>query len=195
MKGEEVDGSRFDQLTRALAATAPRRRVATGLAAVVLGILGGSWRREVAAACKPLFRACAAAADCCSGFCANGRCACAPGNEPCGSNTCAPVCPPDQYRGSGCRCLCRNTGQPPGPIGCPCTASSGCDGGEIVFCGGAAFDCLCDMTTNGGLVCSDFFAFPEIPCAGTADCPANHACVTSFDCAQPYCALACGVTG
>ncbi len=190
-----MDGSRFDELTRALAATASRRRVATGLAAGILGVVGLGRRGRVAAACTPLVRICAAAADCCSGSCANGRCACPPGNEPCGANTCAPVCPPDQYRGSGCRCLCRNIGQPPGSIGCPCAASSGCDGGEIVFCGGATFDCLCDTTTNGGLVCSDFFAFPEIPCVSTADCPANHACVTSFDCAQPFCALACGVAG
>jgi hypothetical protein len=187
-----VEGSRFDRLTRALATEAPRRTVLLGALA---GLIGGIGRgaNEAGAACANLNKPCSQASDCCSGYCTGGKCSCAPGNEPCGATTCTPVCPPDQFRGSGCRCLCRATGRPPGPTGCPCTASSVCDGGEIVFCGGTSLDCLCDSTTSGSLVCSDFYAFPEIPCATNADCPANHSCVTSFDCAQPYCALACGV--
>lgn len=189
-----MDGSRFDRLTRTLATAAPRRRVVAGLVAGVFGGIGSRARDGVDAACTRTARPCATGGECCSGICTNGRCACAPGNEPCGGG-CAPVCPPDQFRGSGCRCLCRATGRPPGPIGCPCAASSVCDGGEIVFCGGTQNDCLCDSTAGGGLVCSDFFAALDVPCASDADCPASHTCVTSFDCAQPYCALKCGSGG
>lgn len=170
----------------------PRRRVIAGLVGGVLGAAGLGTRDRAGAACTSLYRPCAAGADCCSGACTNGRCSCPFGAEPCGANQCALVCPPGQYRGSGCRCLCRSTGREPGPTGCPCTASSVCDGGDIVFCGGSRFDCLCDTTAAGALTCSDFFAPVEIPCATDGDCPENHACVTSFDCAQPFCALTCG---
>ena len=192
-RGEtRVDGARFDRFTRALAATTPRRRVLAGLVGGMLGAAGLGAREDAAAACRALSRACAAGADCCSGTCQNGRCACSFGSEPCGANQCSPICPPGQYRGSGCRCLCRNTGRVPGPTGCPCSASSICDGGDIVFCGGTEFDCLCDTTSSGALTCSDFFAAIDIPCASDGDCPEQYACVTSFDCAQPYCALTCG---
>jgi hypothetical protein len=186
-----VEGSQFDRLTRALAAEVPRRKIVIG---VLAGLIGGiaRGREDARAVCSHLKTSCTQASDCCSGFCVDGECSCAPGNEPCNATTCTPVCPPDQYRGSRCRCLCRATGRPPGPTGCPCTSSSICDGGDIVFCGGTSLNCLCDQTTGGNLVCSDFFAYPEIPCATNADCPANYSCVTSFDCSQPYCALACG---
>lgn len=190
--GNDAGGLRFDQLTRTLAAKSPRRGMLAGLLGGVLGAAGFGIRHDAAAACTALYRGRSSGVDCCSGTCADGRCACPPGNEPCGGNQCAPVCPPGQSRGSGCRCLCRNTGREPGPFGCPCSESSVCDGGAIVFCGGTQFDRLCDTAASGALVCSDFFAPVDVPRDTDADCPANHTCPTSFDCAQGFRALTRG---
>lgn len=71
------------------------------------------------------------------------------------------ACPPGQVRGSGNRCLCRTTGRPPGPSGCPCPAGR-------TAVNGACVDLSSDPANCGapGAVC----AAAAETCQGAAIC-------------------------
>lgn len=45
------------------------------------------------------------------------------------------ACPAGQYQGSGNRCLCKATGRPPGPNGCPCGAGQSTCGDACLTAG------------------------------------------------------------
>ena len=184
-----MDGSRFDALTRSLAAGADRRRLLAGLAGGLLGLAG---RGIGAQTCREAGRLCVNNLDCCSEICDQNRCACPPGTAGCGG-ACLPygrpckagdaccngaacqggvcrcpagaavcntingpvcqTCPPDQLLGSGCRCLCRSTGRPAGPDGCPCPVGQERCGAACIPAGGccADGDCPpCNECVGGG---------------------------------------------
>ena len=93
-----MDGQRFDDLTKELATSSPRRHFLRSLALGVVG-LGFSARGGQALAappdpkCKPLFHKCALNVECCSRFCdKNGKqCVCAPDEIAC-NNQCVATC-------------------------------------------------------------------------------------------------------
>lgn len=169
-----MDDHRFDTLTRAFAGGAPRRTFLKTIAGAVFGgAAAAKLVSDAGAACKPFGRTCAAAADCCSGACINGICKCDVGQEKCNSSgtiTCVPVCPPGQYRGSACRCLCLTTGRPPvnGSCGVAC-AGEGQECSEAVpCCEGFTCDGICfPLQTCGepGAECPAF-GFDESCCSG-----------------------------
>lgn len=70
---------------------------------------------------------------------------------------CSNTCPPGQYLGSGCRCLCLSTGRAPIGNSCPCPSGTK--------------DC-------GGGVCAK--------CCAVTDCPASTPC-TTWACAAGQC--------
>lgn len=160
-----MDGSHFDDLTRALAISrrGALKHLLAGLVAGAGGLLGAGM--AAGQGCEPVRRRCVADTDCCSGLCdpATGRCVCAAGTEEC-SGDCIPL---DQYQSDaencgGCRVRCRHSpecqlpaclagvcgGVPdPDQIGQPCRHEPGVCGADGV--------CACP---------------PELPAACRHDC-------------------------
>lgn len=168
-----MDDHRFDTLTRAFAGGAPRR---TFLKTIAGAVFGGAAAAKLAsdadAACKPFGRTCAASADCCSGACINGICKCTAGQEKCNSVgviTCVDLCPPGQYRGSACRCLCLTTGRPP-------------VNGSCITCAGDGESCR-EADCCEGLICNDS-GICQPPTCGVQgeECDEGFPCCEGFTC-------------
>lgn len=132
-----MDGHRFDDLTRALAGGASRRRVLRGLAAGVAGAFAGTFsRRRVGAQqeCREVDRACYNDFECCGGgfngnssaFCFKprgrdrGKCTCREGFEECGGECVDPIgfCESGLFF-ENCRCVCEDGSE-------PCRGSNAC---------------------------------------------------------------------
>lgn len=205
-----MDHQRFDTFTRALARGVPRRSVLKTIAAAIAGGAAAAKAADDAdAACKKLGQTCAAQTDCCTGLtCTDGICKCGPGQEKCnaaGAITCVPACPPGQYMGSGCRCLCLTTGRPPTANSCPCITKGGacspsapCCGGLVctagvcvVPCveeGGACSegsDCCGDLTCIDGVCAFACFENGE-GCTEDSDCCEGLICTIGSICEEPY---------
>jgi hypothetical protein len=137
-EGHGMDGSHFDDLTRAMSSTDTRRRLLAGLAASVLGLVGV--RAGEARRCSPPVEICRDHATCCSGTCGEKdrfgrrRCVecqsatvCPPASDSCHVATCDPVagCVETPLTGTDCAqglcqagvCLCR-------PLGAYCDLSN-----------------------------------------------------------------------
>jgi hypothetical protein len=100
----------------------------------------------------------------------------------------AAACGPDQVKRRGAGCVCKATGRPPGPDGCPCA-------GGKVRCGG-----VCTAVSCGNGTTLDAATCACVCPAGTEEC--NGACLAAcangqvFDascqCACPAGTVACG---
>jgi hypothetical protein len=147
-----MDGPRFDAFTRAVASGTSRRGFLRGFVGAAAALIAAPNRGGAQAACVAYGRPCAAGATCCNGaVCSGGACRCPAGAGVC-NTTGGPVCkscPPDQFVGPGCRCLCKVGGREPGPAGCPCPNGQ-------VKCG---TDCI-----------------PEENCCTAADCDDLNPC-------------------
>src|SRR5258706_8505761 len=159
---EEMDSSRFDELTKAVATTTSRRRVLKTFVASIMGGIFGLSRTDLANAagkCLGLGSKCAHGKECCSGTCTNNRCACPSGQTNC--NGACVVCP---FGGtcSGSSCVC-----PTGQTNCNglctvCPTGGTCSGNSCVCptgqtnCNGVCKDLSIDPTNCGtcGHVCN-----------------------------------------
>lgn len=165
-----MDGRRFDEMTRVLAAGASRRRVLAGLAAGALGVLTGGRARaqEDASACAAVL--CLEGTQCCN-VCGEGQCV--PIGEPCPEEQCggepcnAVVC------GAGEFC-CNESCSICAPIGGACTQQ---------FCGGscAAPGQPCDAAPEG--CCTDLICGEDGLCAAGVVGPPPTTCGSDADCA------------
>jgi hypothetical protein len=86
-----MDGSRFDELTKALSGPVSRRRIAGALLGVALAALGTD--RAGARSCRAVGRTCREHVDCCSGAC---------GKDPTGRRRCQCQGPDDCAAPLGC---------------------------------------------------------------------------------------------
>lgn len=92
-----MDGQRFDDLTRAFASVASRRRLLTRLTGGALAALGALLGTESAsAACRAHGKPCSKGRQCCSKSCSRrGKCSCPNSKVPCGTKRCC-------AKGQGC---------------------------------------------------------------------------------------------
>lgn len=206
---ENMDGQRFDDLTRRLAGTTSRRQMLKGLAgglgaaiAATLGQPAAAQRCENPKSCSPTV-ACCPGSQCIDGVCQNrkppkGDCknsaACGPGESCCGG-TCVSL---DTVANCG---SCGNA------CAAPPNATASCVGGQCQFsciagftlCNGTCIDTQTDVINCGscgnacgtGRVCSggQCICDPTITCTGlavldetTCQCVCPH---TTFDCPDP----------
>jgi hypothetical protein len=196
-----MDGNRFDDLTKALAAGASRRGVLRGLAAAAAGagltLLG---RRGAEAACRNFSRPCEEGDRCCRGaVCRGGACTCPPDKLTCQSMSsgtrCVDPCPIGQVLGADCRCLCVTTLHRPVKGKCPCSeddaecrrADECCSG----FCNTDQGVCSGSCTLLGGeclegaeccsRVCSEELGQCVRPCRRDgASCTEGAECCSGF---------------
>jgi hypothetical protein len=87
----------------------------------------------------------------------------------------ATACPPGQFAGSGCRCLCRGTGRPPGPTGC---------GESPILCPQGLTLC--------GILCVNLATDPNHCGTCQTVCDAGGACLNGQCTCTPSCAGKCG---
>jgi hypothetical protein len=166
-----MDGPRFDDLARAVAAGS-RRRFLASLAGGAIAALFGRPDRSMAAMCRPLDRTCREHADCCSGICgakdATGRlrCACSPSLTAC-DDACHDLQTDPAHCGA-CDLDC---------AALPNVAAAGCAGGlcAITACAAGYGDCDQDPLTG----CETSLGTDD-HCAGcldTCDPAAGEACL------------------
>ena len=163
-----MDGHRFDDLTRQLAAATPRRRVLRALAGGLGAALGVASGREAAAAKPPPCtkgKPCTAPSHCCPGErCVDGSCraSCAGKDKGCpGGFTCC--------RGSCVSTACAASGQTLDPTTCRCECPA-----DRSACNGGCVDPLTDRANCGscGQACGPGEACINGACAGA--CPAGE---------------------
>ena len=182
-----MDGSRFDYLTKILAAGTSRRRAlkdllggASGGALSLVGL-----RRAGASHGRPLGATCMRNEHCASGLCdpATRRCTCLEGTTACGGQ-CVTTCPAGATpSGSSCQCVCTATGQPPCGTG---AATVCCAEGEACVAG--ACQALAAGTCTAG---EDFCTQGSIP---SARCGANNTCAClTTPTGAPFCTTGDGV--
>ena len=140
-----MDPSRFDELTKVLARSTPRRYALKTIAATTLGgILGLSGLGTVfARPCKPNGIGCNSNSQCCSGGCCHGTCTDLGTASNCGA--CGHTCTSGQTCCSG---TCVNTQNDPnncGGCGIVCPEGVGCSGG-LCFPHNY-FTCVCSQRT------------------------------------------------
>src|SRR5215211_9246752 len=123
-----MDGRRFDDLARGLAAPTRRGLLRGFLGAAVGGVLASVGETATAAVCRTTKRSCREHANCCSGYCAErdrrGRRLCACAN---GQTECTGVCADLETDGSNC-----------GGCGVRCGDNGVCEGGRCLGMPGAA---------------------------------------------------------
>jgi hypothetical protein len=182
-----MDGLRFDTITRSLSQPNSRRRILSGLAAGILGLV--STRGAETASCRAAGSVCREHSNCCSGSCgkdARGRLRC----QCQGPSDCPPARTCQQALCSGGGCVTA-----PLADGTACTANTGgsgtCVSGSCIdrqgTCSVGADMCAgsggsgCNGTTNGICFCAT-------TAEGTTACVSNDpsticgTCVTSADC-------------
>lgn len=160
-----MDGSRFDDLARRLAAGRSRRQVLAAIGAGLSAVLTGGLRMERgdAAGCGKGGAGCSDRRKCCGGLtCLNGTCcpetqvcggACCPAGYTCQGGACAAAgsgtpggCPSNQARCNGA-CTDLTTTTNCGACGqvcsAPANATATCDGGHCGFACNAGYQ-LCD---------------------------------------------------
>ena len=190
-KDPAMDGSRFDLLTRSLAASRSRRGLLGGLVALAAGGAGA--------------RAAGAQAQCGNVSCRNNPGKCNPGcvccvwgngNSRCmapGSCTGTPTCPPGQILGPAGNCVVPTTTITTTTTAvpdrtCPAGAAGLCAGASrYVFCSETP-RCNCDVTSTGTSVCRSSLEGVCRDCAVDADCEAATG-VGSFCFPGPECCL------
>lgn len=184
-----MDERRIDGMARLLATGVGRRRIATGLAGVLLG--GVVLPRRVLAACNKVGRTCDKNQDCCDhADCRGKKCACKRGFDACG-NDCVDLekeekdcgrC--DNRCGAGERCA---GGGCITADGCPVGADS-CAGNGSVSCGDVP-NCVCSPTTEGTTRCGAI----NTPGAVCGQCESSADCASIGD--DAFCAVATGSPG
>ena len=196
-----MEPTRFDDLTKALAAATSRRQALKTIAATTLGgILGLSGIGNVfAKPCATNGKHCNSKTVCCSGYCdpTTRKCACKPG-------TCNSSCPCDASQ-------CLTCDSSTGTCVSSCDACSTCQGGTCVSSCGSGQVCLsngtCASPCTPGVPCSCGFCFPDpsgadycspsgattnMTCANDSQCTQGYFCYfTVFDPSQSYCLQAC----
>lgn len=148
-KGSGVDGSRFDDLARALATQPTRRTLLRRIVAGASAALLASQIDDVAIAakCREAGEICREDSNCCSGSCGapdrRGRrtCECTPDQHFCGQ-TCCPRSLGCDSKGGGC---CVGSGD--SPIGGFCEQDGDCCSG---VCNETSKRCLDTCIPNGG---------------------------------------------
>ena len=177
-----MDGHRFDDLTRALAAGTSRRRVLKGLlggaAGAALGSLGLG--RGAAAAPRPVGATCIRADHCASGLCdqRTRRCVCPPGLAACNGACLDPVA----FRTDPANCGACGAG-------CPGAANA------TATCAGGACATVC---LPGFKRCAPTGpCLPETVCCVPADCPPPTAgtCQGTPTCAANACGFVPAASG
>jgi hypothetical protein len=139
-----MESSKFDELTKALATPTSRRQAFKTIAATMLGSmlgLAGIGTALAAPKCHRNGLGCDTNSNCCSNYCANGKCTCPP--TPACNDTCS--CPTGQSCQNGT--CCQSSGS-------HCSQNSDCCGG---FCNSQG-TCGCLPSGTALSVCSDFTA-------------------------------------
>ena len=182
-----MDGQRFDELTRTLAAGASRRAalriLAGGAAAGFLTLVRGSGARADEGGCKRTGKHCRRPDQCCSGVClADGTCGCASHADCDDRNACTVgLCGPEsrqchQIRISSTCTQCRSNADCPGGN---CCHGRCCPGTECQQA--ATGEPICCRDCGGGASCCDTIIYdpscePSPSCDGigydisTAEC-------------------------
>jgi hypothetical protein len=170
-----MDGHRFDEWARTIAASGSRRRLLAGFAAAALGLAGV---RPGQAACRAPGTTCRENANCCSGLCGpkdatrRRRCRCqfdadCPAAD-CRVRTCDPT--------TG---LCSNPTV--APDGTPCTSVSG---GSC--CSGVCGIDACTAPTCASGPCACGLCFTDVNnvsrCGGNFQCSSTPFCTTNAEC-------------
>jgi hypothetical protein len=164
-----MDHERFDDLTRALATTTSRRQFLKTLAGSAAGGLLALLGIGEAAAddtCKPIGKKCRKNAQCCSGNCAEGKCA--PCKDP------GVACSSDSECCSGACCLTASGEKfccdRPDGICCPPGSDALCCSAGQVCCHDASITCC-----PAGTTCCPFLS-PVPCCAPGGDCATGDGC-------------------
>jgi hypothetical protein len=181
-----MDGNRFDDLTRTLAAGASRRTTVKGLVAGLAMALG--LRHEAATAqagCGNVV--CAADPAVCNDGCV--CCVFSNGNSRCMSpDLCDRLggesgCPSGQLRLQDGSCA---------DVALDCAGSTTCPGTDQLCNNGS---CLCTTTIDDVLVCGSFSGCGD-PCSSNDECPAGYYCQQEGSgCCGQVCVPFCGALG
>ncbi|HEY7035087.1 MAG TPA: hypothetical protein VH482_27350 [Thermomicrobiales bacterium] len=172
-----MDGHRFDEWARSLAAPGSRRRVLAGLVAGALGLAGV--REGGAVACRAPGAACRENVNCCSGLCAKD----AAGRRVCQCRTVADCPRPDQCHDATCLDgVCGTTVRQ----GQACNDGSACTTGETCqangTCGGTAVPCTPQDQCHSA-ACAPRTGCVQTPLTGTP-CNADDSLCTQNDTCQ-----------
>src|SRR5436305_4494913 len=168
---KHMEPSRFDELTKGLAAATSRRQALKTIAATTVGsILGLTGLRTAFAKpqCKPNGHGCGTNKQCCSGYCdpTTSLCACQPG-------TCTDTCPCP----SGQNC-CNGTCSD-----CPCGQVKLCDGSCATPCSDPGGSC---SGSCGSGLCGPHLGGPGGPLC-SSDTGNSTLCFTDCDCSKVSC--------
>ncbi|MBI5481377.1 MAG: choice-of-anchor D domain-containing protein, partial [Deltaproteobacteria bacterium] len=200
-----VSGFCKDGMCCNTACDTPCRSCATGTCTPVVGgddspECAGSNTCDAAGACKKKNgQTCAAASDCASAFCKDGKCcntACDQACQSCATGTCTPVVSGDDSPECAGNNSCDAAGACKKKTAQPCAAASECVSGfcKDGFCCNATCDAACQSCATG--TCASVVSADDNPeCAGTNTCDATgackkkngQACLAASECASGNC--------
>lgn len=175
-----MNDSRFDEFTKALATSTSRRQALKAIAATTLGgILGLSGIGNVfAKPCTLNGHHCKTYLQCCSQFCANGKCTCPP------APACNSTCPCPLVGQTCCNGTCVSTQTDKNNCGACGLVCSSKNGTSLCING------ACSISCNSGFFNCDGNAANGCECAGTGCCGSSCQTIHSnglgqnfFDCA------------
>jgi len=206
LKGNAVDGKRFDEFTRAVATNTSRRKVlgvlGAGIAAITTRLTGAQ------AGCTPIPFGDPCSAECCTvGTCINGFCgfACAEPGQACGPVASGVTVPTIDCCGGSvcvqgiCEIICAEIGEacvlPDGIGSAGLPPSACCDEGAVCIAGTCQFPepicgaegeccggkCATDCC-NEGLECIDFICTVPVCVEGGGECADDGQCCTGICC-------------
>ena len=185
----EMDPSKFDVFTKALATATSRRQALKAIGATVGGILGLGGAGTALAKCAGIGAKCSQSSQCCLGYCnpSTFTCSCPSGTVPCGGTCVSNVCPDGQvFNTSTCQCVC-----PTGLTECSgtCTNTSS----DPNNCGSCGNHCPPDAAcVNGTCQCSLGTTMCNGICTNTSTDVNNcgtcgHACLANEICVGGVC--------
>jgi hypothetical protein len=187
-----MDGRRFDDLARGLAAPTRRGILRWLLGGALGGVIGSAGETVAAASCRKTRNSCREHANCCSGYCAErdrrGRrlCACANGQTEC-TGVCADL-DTDRRHCGGCGVRCGDNSVCVGGrcLGMPGAACEGHEACASELCV-AGFCCSGDDYCVDGELCCDPDRPPTATCCGFGGCCECFSDSTGPGTGEPFC--------
>jgi len=200
-----MDGSRFDTLSRELAARLTRRRAVAGMLGLGVGAFVGADGAEAARTCRLLGNKCIRSSQCCSGFCdqrrttprsQRNRCSCEVVGTEENCLACGDTCASGETCCGGIGCV--ELGTVDNCTACGDVCPAGGAGPRAMMCNGAdGCEAVCDAAGPDGWVTTDDppmiypasvadnYSYAHYVNSSAPDYGKYQACVTSADCTLP----------